>query len=138
MGVDCRGSIMLPSPNPSRLLGVGIRVNRGDVPVEKGQAHYLLSEIQARFCEADGYLITGRVRKHMALAGWDEADVQTCVAFLEDGDFYKSQAHSSRPGVWLDIYKPIYDGETLYVKFTEHEDGRTVVLLSYCVDGDEH
>lgn len=74
----------------------------------------------------------------MAAVGWDESDVQACVMLLDEGDLLKSQPHNTRPGVWLDIYKPVYEGETLYVKFTEHEDGRTVLVLSFCRDGDEH
>lgn len=105
---------------------------------EKSEAHYSLAEVQLAFSDADAYLIVGSVQKYMAKVGWDESDVKACVMCLEDSELHKSQAHDSRPGVWLDIYKTVYEGEMLYVKFTEHEDGRKVILLSFCRDGDEH
>jgi len=113
-------------------------LSSGSGKQEKRQAHYSLTAIQLQFSESDGYIIPGSVARYMAKAGWDESDVKACVLCLDDKDLFKSQAHDTRPGVWLDIYKPVYEGELLYVKFTKHEDGRTVILLSFCRDGDEH
>ncbi len=41
-------------------------------------------------------------------------------------------------GVWLDIYRPVIDGQRLYIKFTPHEIRRAVIILSFCTDGEEH
>ena len=106
--------------------------------LEKDEAHYLLAAVQLQFADANDYVVPGSVRKYMLKVGWDESDIKACVMGLDESELHKSQAHDTRPGVWLDIYKTAYEGELLYVKFTEHEDGRKVILLSFCRDGDEH
>lgn len=46
--------------------------------------------------------------------------------------------HLERPDAWLDIYKPLFRGERLYVKLLLLEDGETYLVLSFCGDGEEH
>ena len=53
-------------------------------------------------------------------------------------DLYKSQEHLGRPGAWLDIYRPVFEGRRMYIKFTRRADGSGFVLLSFCLDGEEH
>ena len=48
------------------------------------------------------------------------------------------QRHHSRADAWLDIYKPVYNGERIYLKFTLHENGTDYLVLSFCRDGARH
>ncbi|MFU8891130.1 MAG: type II toxin-antitoxin system MqsR family toxin [Anaerosomatales bacterium] len=82
--------------------------------------------------------ITRRVRRHLYRKGWDPERISECVLSLGREDFHKSQQHRDRRGVWLDIYRPHWCGERLYVKFVLHEDGETFVVLTFCVDGEQH
>jgi len=77
-------------------------------------------------------------RRHLALHGWTERDVVECIAGLSPADFHKSQAHRIHADVWLDIYKPVFEGERRYVKFTQELGGDRLVLLSFCLDGEDH
>lgn len=104
---------------------------------ERLQPAYPLEDLKGKIASGS-YHTTGRVRAVLSRHGWDESDIEDCVANLQRGDFYKSQAHDARSGVWLDIYKPVYEGERLYVKFVIHEDGTTIVILDFCGDGEIH
>jgi len=69
---------------------------------------------------------------------WSERDVVDCIAALSSDDFHKSQAHRVYDDVWLDIYRPVVAGERRYLKFTQELTGRRFVLLSFCIDGEDH
>lgn len=106
-------------------------------PHERRVENYRLIAVQDAV--ALGYFrITPRVLKHLSLVGWDTATIQECVASLRPEDFYKSQRHHSRADAWLDIYKPVYNGERIYLKFTLHENGTEYLVLSFCRDGARH
>lgn len=98
---------------------------QGDPVREKREPHYPLSLVQSAF-SAGQFVITSRVRRHMALHDWVEHDVVECIATLSSVDFYKSQAHRMHAGVWLDIYRPIVAGERRYVKLTRELTGEPV------------
>jgi len=57
---------------------------------------------------------------------------------LRPEDLFKSQRHHSRADAWLDNYKPVYNGERIYLKFTLHENGTDYLVLSFCRDGARH
>jgi hypothetical protein len=57
---------------------------------------------------------------------------------MTERDFSKSQEHVGRPGVWLDVYKPLLRGHRMYVKIVTLEGGRGYLLLSFCRDGEDH
>ncbi|MDP2181110.1 MAG: type II toxin-antitoxin system MqsR family toxin [Actinomycetota bacterium] len=104
---------------------------------ERFRPHYVLEELKAKIAAGEHYA-TKRVGAVLSRHGWDESDIEDCVANLTSSDFFKSQAHTKRDGVWLDIYKPTYEGERLYVKFVIDEDGCTIVVLDFCEDGEIH
>ena len=104
---------------------------------ERRRPSYNLDEIKAKLAAGE-YYPTGAVKRALARYGWDESDVEECVDALGPEDFDKSQPHNKRRGVWLDIYKPVYQGERLYVKFVIDEDGKTIAVLDFCEDGGFH
>jgi hypothetical protein len=99
--------------------------------------HYTLGSVQSAFKDGH-FVITSRVRRHMALRDWTELDVVECILALSSADFHKSQAHWMYEGVWLDIYRPVYAKARRYVKFTQEPAGSRFILLSFCVDGEDH
>ncbi|KAF0207689.1 MAG: type II toxin-antitoxin system MqsR family toxin [Actinomycetota bacterium] len=104
---------------------------------ERGTPHYSLDAVRAAFT-AGRFCVSGRVFGHLLRRGWKLDTVRDCVATLVPEDFYKSQRHVSREGVWLDIYKPVFRGECLYVKFTPLEGDLGFMVLSFCGDGEPH
>jgi hypothetical protein len=104
---------------------------------ERFQPFYALEELKAKIAAGE-YYATGRVEAVLVRHDWDESDIEDCVASLQRTDFFKSQAHDARNGVWLDIYKPLYESERLYLKFVIDEDGKTMVVLDFCEDGEFH
>lgn len=104
---------------------------------ERFRPYYALEELKAKIAAGD-YRATKRVGAVLARHGWDESDIEDCVANLQRTDFFKSQAHDGRDGIWLEIYKPLYENERLYVKFVIDEDGTTIVVLDFCEDGEIH
>jgi len=104
---------------------------------ERRQPAYPLETVRAAF-SAGRFSVTRRVFEHLLHRGWKLETVKACVLALTPEDFYKSQRHVAREGVWLDIYKPVFRGERLYLKFTPLEDGRSFRVLSFCGDGESH
>jgi hypothetical protein len=106
-------------------------------PMERREPAYGLGSVQAAFGEGR-FQITVRVAAHLERRGWSRGTIGACVASLAPADFYKSQRHLTRPGTWLDIYKPAFRGELLYVKSVLQEDGQRYRVLSFCGDDEEH
>ena len=105
--------------------------------LERQQPAYPLGCVQTAFAN-DHFQATVRVVNHLERRGWSRRTISQCVASLVPEDFHKSQQHRTRPEAWLDIYKPVFCGERLYVKFTLQEDGKRFRVLSFCGDGEEH
>lgn len=106
-------------------------------PRERASPQYPLADVANRFA-ADDFSVTLRVQRHLDRRGWDGATVVSCICSTAPADFRKSQEHLGRPGVWLDIYKPVFVGRRMYVKFTACVNGAGFVVLCFCVDGEEH
>ena len=104
---------------------------------EKREPHYPMPDVQHAFLDGQ-FVITSRVRRHMALHDWTESDVVSCIARLSSADFHKSQAPHAHAGVWLDIYRPALAGERRYVKFARELTRGGFVVLSFCFDGKDH
>ena len=104
---------------------------------EQRLPHYPLASVKHAF-SAGGYVITSRVRRHMASHDWMERDIVACIGSIELEHFHKSQAHRMHRGLWLDIYRPFCAESRLYVKFTRELSGGRFVLLSFCIDGEDH
>ena len=111
-------------------------MHRGDA-TEQSKPHYPLASVKEAF-HGGRFVITSRVRRHMALHDWTERDVVACIGGLKLDDFHKSQAHRMHPRLWLDVYRPIFCDSRRYVKFTRELTGVAFVLLSFCIDGEDH
>ncbi len=108
-----------------------------DRPTERREPAYDLAEVRRAFTEGR-FQATGRVLKHLDRRGWNGSTIATCVESLTPADFHKSQAHITRADAWLDIYKFVFRGERLYVKFVLQDEGKRYRVLSFCGDGEKH
>lgn len=80
------------------------------------------------------YRITGTARDDVLELGLDETDVVECILALSPGDFYKTMPAEKVPGLWQDVYRPVYCSRPLYVKVqmtTVGHDGERVVVISF-------
>jgi hypothetical protein len=103
---------------------------------ERLRPHYVRDAVRTKL-EAHEYRLASDVRKHLAKKSWDESDVVECLSAMGGQDFHKSQEHEAIPDRWLDIYKPLFNGRRMYVKFMELDDGQ-IQVLSFCEDGEQH
>jgi hypothetical protein len=106
-------------------------------PQERRVPAYCLSDVR-QVASKGQYHLTGRVRRYIRRQGWTEGDVEACLCALVPGDFHKSQEHLDLPGVWLDIYRPRFRGERMYVKFVIECEAGANQVLSFCRDGQLH
>jgi len=104
---------------------------------ERKVPEYDLESVRHAFAEGR-FESTRRVRRHLYRKRRDPEWVRACIGSLGRTDFHKSQEHECRPDVWLDIYRPHWRGERLYVKFVLHEDEETYLVLTFCIDGEQH
>ncbi len=62
--------------------------------------------------------------------GMDEQTVVEVIASLTARDFEKSMPSDVDPTIWQDVYKPVAQGQELYVKFTLDTQGE-LLLISF-------
>jgi hypothetical protein len=60
--------------------------------------------------------------------GWDDEDVKECVLALTGADFHKTMESTDLPGLWQDVYKPLFRRVRLYVKIQVGRRGKAVVI----------
>lgn len=51
-----------------------------------------------------------------AALGLDFDDITACVLALDDSDFYKTMEARKMRGLMQDVYRPTYDGISIYLK----------------------
>jgi motility quorum-sensing regulator/GCU-specific mRNA interferase toxin len=62
------------------------------------------------------YELSGVAATGMAELGLTVDDVEACICGMTSNDFHKSDPSEQRPELMLDIYRPNYDGQLIYVK----------------------
>jgi hypothetical protein len=93
--------------------------------------HYDLGSVRQKAARSV-VVVPNRVDRYLRGAAF------SLVEELTAADFHKSMPHDARPGVWLDVYRPFRGGRRWYVKFTMHEDGERILLLSCSRDSQAH
>lgn len=88
---------------------------------------YDLAEVQRKM-RAGEYRVTTSARDAAALLGFQESDIERCIASLRRMDFYKSMEAERAPGLWQDVYRPTFEGVALYVKVQIAVRGNAVVI----------
>jgi motility quorum-sensing regulator/GCU-specific mRNA interferase toxin len=51
-----------------------------------------------------------------------------CVLALTPADFYKTMESEAAPGLWQDVYRPVFSGLAMYLKLQISFDGFVVVI----------
>lgn len=106
---------------------------------ERSTPSYDLNTVKAAFARGNYKIGTEdsskRIWSYLSDQGWDEDDVTAVVANLKPTDFRKSMEHDQHPGIWLDVYKPVYEGERVYLKFHVMKNGVIYVVKSFWNDG---
>lgn len=109
----------------------------GQQPQEKSRPHYDLMLVRRAF-QDDEFHLPKRVQRHLERFGGSRETCRALVLRVTPTDFHKSQAHRTREGVWLDIYRPVIEGARRYIKITEDENELGFLVLSCCLDGHAH
>ncbi len=95
--------------------------------VGKNDPAYDLSDIQRKVSKGE-FRITFSARAGAALLGLGEAEIVRCVLDLRQSDFYKSMEAEKAPGLWQDVYRPVFEGLVLYVEVQIAIQGDAVVI----------
>ncbi len=123
-------ALLIPNPRAD-VPGAPVPTRHAEGP------HYPLGTVQRAVAHSK-FRVPVRVERHLKTRGWNHEYVQSVVAAIRLEDFHKSQSHRDREGVWLDIYRPWFEGYRMYVKITAHEDAGWLLVLSFCRDGEQH
>lgn len=95
--------------------------------VEHSEPTYDLAELQ-RLVREGAYVVTMAALHGAAALSFDSDDVRSCVLGLTRRDLYKTMPAADVPGLWQDVYRPMYLGVPLYVKLQLSRRGTTVVI----------
>lgn len=88
---------------------------------------YDLAEVQRRV--RSGYFrVTASARASILELNLEHSAASDCVLALTAADFYKSMEAEAVPGLWQDVYRPVFDGLALYVKLQISFAGFVIVI----------
>jgi motility quorum-sensing regulator/GCU-specific mRNA interferase toxin len=76
---------------------------------------YDLNTIQ-EYVRSGLYRITLSAKQGAVALGMDTSDIETCVLGLTPKDFYKTMEAKKLPGIFQDVYRPIFGRCELYLK----------------------
>lgn len=94
------------------------------------QSSYDLVQVKA-LVRAGAYAITNSARRDALQLAFSEADILDCILGLDESDCFKTMPAEKAPGLMQDVYRPLYEGQRLYVKLqiaTSVSGGTTVVI----------
>jgi hypothetical protein len=92
----------------------------------RGPSHDLQT-IQALVAAGD-WTATKEVLGSLSALGFDSSDIVSCVASLALSDFHKTMESDRIVGQMLDVYRPMYEGIPIYLKFKRTDKA---VVLSF-------
>lgn len=97
-------------------------------PPDKFEPEYSLEEVK-KFVRAGNRKATeGAIAGALSL-GLEEPDIWRVILGLEADSFHKSMAEEmSEYELFLDVYKPVYSGKRIYLKFKIRR-GRLLLLI---------
>lgn len=98
--------------------------------MEKSKPHFGLTEIKAVFQQAARLNRTFSSRQGADALDMDDDDVVAVIQALKAADFDKSMTSHVDHRVWQDVYRPVFRGKTLYVKFTIDASGSLLLISS--------
>lgn len=98
--------------------------------VDKKRPSYDLVKIKAAFSSlADlSYGITLSAFQGARALGISRAEIIMIIASLKPADFYKSMTSYRNHKIWQDVYHARFRDNSLYLKFTEGDFGKWILL----------
>ena len=87
--------------------------------MEKRSPHYLLAAIQEQMTTIEAMNLTLVAQDGIRTAGMGKADALDVVRGLTRAEFYKSMTTTKDHRVWQDVYRAVWRGKPLYVKFQQ-------------------
>ena len=84
---------------------------------------YNLSDIKQQMVNIAGLRMTYSARKGMFELGFNNKDAVNAIQGIKDSDFYKSMTTNNNHKLWQDVYRTLYKGVMLYIKFQQDSDG---------------
>lgn len=89
---------------------------------------YNLSLIKQAFSEVSRLNMTASAMQGQYELGLSDQDVVDAIQSLIRDDFYKSMQPKHRGfSAWQDVYKPVFKGVALYVKFQVDKRGEVII-----------
>ncbi len=100
----------------------------GDGTVTRKSPTYDLATIQVTFSTVDTLRMTGSARRGAVALGFSDQDVVDAIKALSPDDFYKSMPPVNPAFTAMqDVYKSVFHGIELYIKFQLLSDGQIVL-----------
>jgi motility quorum-sensing regulator / GCU-specific mRNA interferase toxin len=96
--------------------------------MEKRRAHYRLAEIKSACADPQRLNRTWVARQGALDLDFDDDEVIAVIQGLTRRDLQKSMTSIANPAIWQDVYRPIWHGERLYVKFTLDSQGQFLLI----------
>lgn len=78
--------------------------------------------------KAGAFQITASARAGAAALKLDESDIVRCVLALTGPEFHKTMESEAAPGLWQDVYRPVFESQALCVKVQVAVRGNAVVI----------
>lgn len=95
---------------------------------EKQKPHYDLAAIKAAFADPARLNRSSVSRRGAFALNIDDSELVAIVQALRISDFDKSMTSHVDHKIWQDVYKPVRESRTLYVKFTTDSVGEFLLI----------
>ena len=86
--------------------------------MEKRKPHYALASIKSAFSNPDTINRPVISKQGSDDLGMDDTDVLAVIQAMGPPDFDKSMTSFNDHRIWQDVYLPLVESRTIYVKFT--------------------
>ncbi len=95
------------------------------------KSHYHLSEVIQKINNGQILIKPNAARDAYQKFGWGFSDIKDAYRKLQLKHFHKTDVSESKPGVALDFYKAIINGEKIYTHFYINDKSKFVVINSF-------
>ncbi len=98
---------------------------------------YSLDEIKAHFSDRDRIHLSREARHDSVALGMSDQDIVDVVQKLTCWNFYKSMRGTKDSRIMHDVYKQMWNGNQLYLKFIRNYD-QTMIMLVSCKEDESY
>jgi motility quorum-sensing regulator / GCU-specific mRNA interferase toxin len=98
--------------------------------MDKVTPHYSLQDIIEQMDCVDAMNLRFTTLDDLRALKIKPATALSLVRSLTTAEFYKSMESNINPGTWQDVYRPTYNGVTIYLKFGKVLDSDEFLVVS--------